>query len=345
MPSRHTGPTRTTIRNQSLLRFIIGISGRHQLGLAVLSVLLFTIGTIPIEIQRRIVNLAADRGPYGTIALLAAVYCGLVLAEGLLKLLLNVYRSWVGESAIRWFRMAIFDLSRQRPEPDVPLLPQGVQLSIIIAEAEPVGGFVGDSLSQPLLQIGVLVTVTGYLIYLQPMMALVMAVVFLPQFGFVPLMQTAINSRVARKTSVMREVSNAIVGSGGVSDTDGTQRPRIQSLFAINMGIYKIKFTMNFLMNLMTQLGYVGIMSFGGYLVSTGKTEVGTLMAFISGLAKINDPWGDLVDWYRTFRVTEVRYDLVLKAMRGEAIDPATVGLHSHAFNIPGNEETPSLRG
>nr|WP_157214129.1 MULTISPECIES: multidrug ABC transporter ATPase [Rhizobium] len=47
---------------------------------------------------------------------------------------------------------------------------EGVELSIIFAEAEPVGSFVGTSISEPLLQIGILVTVGGYLIYLQPLM-------------------------------------------------------------------------------------------------------------------------------------------------------------------------------
>lgn len=338
MLSNFATSSRDGDREQTLLGFIIRISGRHQIGLALLSILLFTVGTVPIEIQRRIVNLATDRGPYSTIALLACFYGGLVLLEGIFKLLLNVYKSWVGESAIRWLRIAIFDLAKRKSEPNRQLPPQGVQLSIIVAEAEPIGGFVGESFSQPLLQIGVLLTVTGYLVYLQPVMALVMAFVFMPQVGFVPFMQNAINGRVARKTGIMREVSNAIVKAGGANDNDGAQRPRIQSLFAINMGIYKIKFTMNFLMNLMTQLGYVGILSLGGYFVATGKTEVGTLVAFISGLSKINDPWGDLVDWYRSYRVTEVKYDLVLKAMRGEMFDPATVHLESHLLSVIAHE-------
>lgn len=308
----------------SLLGFIFSMSGRHQLGLGSLSILLFSIGTVPLEIQRRIINTASSGGPYPTIAWLAAFYGGFVLLEGIVKLLLNIYRNWVGECAIRWLRFAIFNLATRPTDADATPVPQGIQLTIIVAEAEPIGGFVGESLSQPLLQIGVLLTVTGYLVYLQPVMALVMTVVFLPQFGFVPLMQNAINRRVGLKTSIMREVSNAIVGSGGAFDDDGTQRPRIHSLFSINMGIYKIKFTMNFLMNLMTQLGYVGILSLGGYFVATGKTEVGTLVAFISGLAKINDPWGDLVDWYRSYRVSEVKYNLVMMAMKGETLSVYT---------------------
>ena len=72
-----------------------------------------------------------------------------------------------------------------------------------------------------------------------------------------------------------------------------------------------IKFSHNFLMNLMLQFGYACIFALGGYYVVTGKTQIGTIVAFISGLAKINDPWSELVDWYRNFKVTQVKYQLI----------------------------------
>lgn len=61
----------------------------------------------------------------------------------------------------------------------------------------------------------------------------------------------------------------------------------------------------------MMQLGYAGIFALGGYYVITGKTQIGTVVAFVSGLSKINDPWGDLVNWYRDLRVTQVKYALI----------------------------------
>ena len=40
------------------------------------------------------------------------------------------------------------------------------------------------------------------------------------------------------------------------------------------------------------------------------------VVAFAAGLAKINDPWGDLVTWYRDFRVVNERYRLVSGALQ-----------------------------
>ena len=51
----------------------------------------------------------------------------------------------------------------------------------------------------------------GYMVYLQPAMALVVLAVLSPQFVFVPLMQRAINKRAAARIVILRRVSAAIV--------------------------------------------------------------------------------------------------------------------------------------
>nr|WP_316651127.1 ABC transporter transmembrane domain-containing protein [uncultured Gellertiella sp.] len=296
---------------KALFRFIWQVSHVHQLGIAGLSILLFVLETAPLELQRRIVNIVSEGGAFHRVVVLALIYAAVGLSEGLVKLFLNLYRNWVSETAISWLRIHIFDVVKRLDGKPSEALGEGIQLSVIVAEAEPIGGFVGDSISQPLLQIGILLAVTGYLLYLQPLMALIIAFVFIPQIVFVKLMQAAINRRVAARTGVMRAISEALVAEGGARDRDGGQHGRIHAIFAINMSMYKIKFSMNFLMNGMVLLGNAAILAAGACFVLSGKTEVGTIVAFISGLAKINDPWGDLIDWYRSLKVTEIKYDLV----------------------------------
>ena len=65
----------------------------------------------------------------------------------------------------------------------------------------------------------------------------------------------------------------------------------------------------------MHHLGLAAILALGGYYVVTGKTEIGTVVAFVSGLAQVNDPWGDLVNWYRDLKVTQTKYDLIVRAL------------------------------
>lgn len=299
---------------QSLFGFIWRISGAHQILVTLLSILLFAIGTSSLEIQRRIVDDAFRGGLYRPILALAALYLAIVVTEGLVKLGLNLYRNWIGEAAVRTVRLAVFATVQNMEAPAMSSVAEGIQLSIVLDEADPIGGFVGECISEPVLQAGILISVTSYLLYLQPWMALVIVLVFFPQIGFVPVMQAAINRRMQDRITILRQVSATIVNEAGVTDGTGEQHTRIQDIFRKNMGIYKFKFSMNFLMNLMTQMGTASILALGGYFVVTGRTEIGTVVAFLSGLSKINDPWGDLVTWYRDLQATRVKYALVRDA-------------------------------
>jgi len=58
------------------------------------------------------------------------------------------------------------------------------------------------------------------------------------------------------------------------------------------------------------------ILAVGGYHVVKGQLEVGSVVAFVSGLAQINDPWGDLVNWFRDLKVTNAKYALISDAVR-----------------------------
>ncbi|MFO1061850.1 MAG: hypothetical protein U1E53_33380, partial [Dongiaceae bacterium] len=49
----------------------------------------------------------------------------------------------------------------------------------------------------------------------------------------------------------------------------------------------------------------------GGWLAVTGRLEYGAVVAFASGLARVNDPWGDLVNYFRETTNTQVKYALI----------------------------------
>ena len=300
----------------TLAGLIWRVSALHQLGLALLSILVFGAGVVPLELQRRVVNEAATRGSAETILTLVVFYLAVAAALGLLKLGLNVSRSYVSENAVRWLRAALLeDLCCLRPEYHTAV-NRGIEVSLVLDEAEPIGGFVGVSLSEPLLQSGILVAVFGYMVYLQPFMAVIAAAVFSPQVIFVPLMQRAINRRVVSRIGMLRAISGGIIAEPDAGASKGSaQSKRIQDVFALNMGVMRLKFSMNFLMNLMHHLGVAAILGVGGYQVVKGEMEVGSVVAFLSGLGQINDPWGDLVTWFRDLRVTQAKYALISRAV------------------------------
>lgn len=304
----------------TLFGYIWKVSSRHQVGLCLLSVTVFLLSAVPLELQRRIVNDAIGKGALDAILWLALAYAAVALAEGAVKLCLNVYRSWVSERAVRRLRVRIGELTGNAVAAEDRAVAEGDRISMILSESEPIGGFVGMSISEPLLQGGILLSVFGYLAYLEPWMALLSVAVFAPQLVFVPLMQRAITRRAGERIRTLREVSGEIVGAaGGDAALTAAQNGRIDNVFTLNMGIFKLKFAMHFLMNLMHHLGVAVVLGVGGWYAVQGRIEVGTVVAFVSGLAKVNDPWGDVVNWFREMTVVDMRYRLVADAMRGMA--------------------------
>ena len=152
----------------TLFGYIWSVSRRHQLGLCLLSITVFLLSALPLELQRRIVNDAIGKGALDTILWLALGYAAVALAEGALKLWLNIYRSWVSERAVRHLRLGIGALTGNAVAAEDRAKAEGVEISMILSESEPIGGFVGVSISEPLLQGGILLSVFGYLAWLEP---------------------------------------------------------------------------------------------------------------------------------------------------------------------------------
>ena len=308
----------------SIFRYVLATSGVHQLVLLALTVSVFLIEIAPLELQRRIVNdLVKDR-PYRWVIILCAVYAGVVLVQGGVKLGLNVYRGWVGERAVRDLRQRVHAVIGAPATSSPAADAQGIAVSMIIAEVEPIGGFVGGSVSEPLLQGGILVSVFAYLIHLDPWMALGAFALFVPQFLFVPLMQAAVNWRAGARVRVLRRLGIGVIDQ--TNDHFHADEKRIDRAFALDMGIFRLKFTMNFLMNLCSHLQIVSALLIGGWWVHTDRLEIGGVVAFISGISRLNDPWGDLVNYFRDLTVTQVKYRLLANAVSELARDQADLG-------------------
>lgn len=306
---------------RTILSFVMAFTGLHQVGLALLSVAVFGLSAVPLELQRRIVNdLTSGAGEMSAVLSLALAYAGVALAEQMLKLSLNVYRGWVAESTVRRLRDRVRKVVPGSHADSTE--GGGVEIAMIIEEAEPIGGFAALALSEPLLQGGILVSVISYMLFLQPWLAVVGLAFFLPQTVLVPALQAAINRRARERILVKRDVSGAIAEGNSGQGSPSIGRA-IQRIFSLNMSIYRFKYAMNLLMNLMHHFSVASALCIGGWMVLDGRLDVGTVVAMVGGLGKLNDPWGDLVNWAREFSVVSVKYRLFADAARWLG-EPAT---------------------
>lgn len=311
---------------KDLYRYIWKVSARQQVILSLLAIGVFLLEMVPLELQRRIVNDAVEHRDFKFIGLLCLLYVVVVVAQGGLKLVMNVYRGSVTEAANQRLRMQVNSSSAPAPGNATAPGGEGVKISIIVSEVESVGGFIGSSFSDPLLNAGILLSILGYMIFTQPWMALVALVIFCPQLLFIPFLQDAINLRTKRRIQTMRALSVDIVNEAAERAGARTQQTflrRIANIYRLNMEIFRRKFGMNFLMNLLYHLGIIGILAVGGWLVLQGKTEVGTIVAFLSGLSRMNDPWNDLVDFFRNLTNTDLKFQMIAAEIGKQPAGPA----------------------
>lgn len=312
-----------------LYGYIWSTSRRTQVFLALLSVVICGLDLLPLELQRRIINDAIGEREVSLLIRLCAIYAAVALTQGLLKLVWNIYRNSVGEAMSRRLRTDTFAAALHHREPDA-VTKEGIGVSIILSEADPVGSFVATSITEPVLHGGILVSVFAYLIYLQPWMALVALALFVPQCMFVPMVQNAINRRTEERIKTMRELSADIIAEtaeGVVERENRAYQQRVGRIYSLNMAIYRRKYSMNFVINLLYHLGLIGILLVGGWFVMRREIEAGTVVAFISGLTKVNSPWNDLVTFFRDMTNARIKYQLIAKVLDdqdpGEAA-PAT---------------------
>src|SRR5262249_35863233 len=161
-----------------------------------------------------------------------------VFVQGGTKLALNIYRGWVGERAKRDLRRRVHTVVETPTTASPAAEAQGITISMIVAEVEPIGGFVGETVSEPLSQAGIMGSVLPYLVHVDPWMALAAFGLFVPQLIFVPLLQSAVNRRTGARIRVLRQLGISMIDR---IDDDEDQK-RIDQAFALDMGIFKIKF-------------------------------------------------------------------------------------------------------
>jgi hypothetical protein len=150
----------------TLFGFVWRVSGRNQIWISLLAVGVFVLNTAPLELQRRILNATVAGGNFKLLLVLALAYAGVMLTEGLVKLLMNVYRGWVAENAVRVLRLTTSTLIASGPKARTRPASRGPGRRMIIAPNRSRSAHSSAYRSPRPLQIGVLLSVFGYMFYL-----------------------------------------------------------------------------------------------------------------------------------------------------------------------------------
>jgi ABC-type bacteriocin/lantibiotic exporter with double-glycine peptidase domain len=311
---------KTFALSRDLYAYVWKESRSRQIAICLLTMVLAPLMMVPLEVQRRIVNGALVDRDMTLLVWLCLAYLAIVILQGLTKFALNMIKGMVAEGIARDIRLRIVGDALERSQNEgaaAATLGAGTVVSMLAAETEDVSGFGGEAFGLPLLTGATILYVAGYLLWVEPMIAMIAVALYLPQALIVPVTQYSIN-RLARLRIVnVRSLGRIAAGLAAARVTGISITNRI---YMLRIGIYLRKFLLSALGNFLDALGPIVVLSFGGYLVIHGMTQVGTLLVFISGLNKIADPWDQLINFYRSVSNTAVAYDMI----RSQIEEPGT---------------------
>jgi ABC-type bacteriocin/lantibiotic exporter with double-glycine peptidase domain len=188
---------------------------------------------------------------------------------------------------------------------------------MIANEAEAVGKFVGDCISTPTVQAGTLLSVLGYMLYTEPLLGLVVLLIAVPQVFAVPMIQRRINTLVRERVRTVRRAGDLVVGNmqGGGGSSASSLGSEIgkafETIYGVRLRVFKLKFGLKVLVSGLQSVGVFALLFVGGIMVLNGKTEIGIVVAFISGLDRVLDPWRELIAFVRSTSAAKVQFDLV----------------------------------
>ena len=305
---------------EGLYAYVWAVSWPQQIPLCLLTFLVFPLTLAPIELQRRMINEAIGGADLDLLLWLGGLYFAVALSQGTLKYLRNVYLERVGQGVSRRLRRRIAGNREFGAE-----IAEGTKQSMIVAEAEVVGGFVAESLAFPLLQAGIVLSIAGYMLVVDPAVAAVALGFFVPSVILVAIVQPRLNRLTGTKTKTQRGLGEAVLEVDHTADEAADDKDArsetvdrlIERLYGLKIRIAGLKYGVKFVNNMFGHLGQLSVLVVGGYLVIQGETTLGTIVAFISGYDKMTDPARELLNFYRRLSMMKVQYGLVRAAANG----------------------------
>ncbi|MEI5681773.1 ABC transporter ATP-binding protein [Mesorhizobium sp. CCNWLW179-1] len=297
-------------------RFIWASSGMHQLYVGAVAICVTLLNFVPIELQRRIIDVAVANRDVRTLLLLGALYLSVLILYSGVKYVLMIYQGWVGESAVKSARdqLAVVAAGKLGHAEATG----GQTANVIGNEIDGIGGFVGTSISGFVVNASMMIVVFSYMVYVQSTIAFFSAITLIPQFVIVRYLQRRLNALVERQVKLVRKLGDqAVDTSSSAPEMLHAASQTIATIFKNRMEAYLLKFGLKTLLNIANSLGSLAVLIVGGYLVIKGQTTIGTVVAFISGFQRLSDPMGDILDFYRTYSQTKIQYAMILEWVGG----------------------------
>lgn len=298
---------------------------KWQQGVVILLTLaILPLAPIPLELQRRLLDDAVANDDVDLLIWLGALYVIVLLVTSGLKLAMRIQRELISARIVHALRRSVYyriytlipQSMKTRSQKGDDVIDEGAVVSMLSSEVEKLGGFAGAAISGPLLHIGTLVSVLGYMFWIEPLVASIALALYSPQFILVPFFQARMNRLAEQKAITVRALGNYIVDN---PEPDLLNKPPPRGFISLTDTILKLrtkflmtKNVMKTINNLLISLGPFGVIVYGGYLVIQDEVEVGVILAFVSGLERLGGPIRELTASYGSITDAHMRYRILL---------------------------------
>jgi ABC-type multidrug transport system fused ATPase/permease subunit len=314
-------------RATGLYRYVAARSLGQQLRLTGLVALATVVALIPIEMQKRLVNEAIGRGDLAALAHYGLLFVLGALGATGLKFAINLYEAIIAEGVLRDFRALLYERIVALPVSQLRRTPPAQLVSIVLAEAEELGGFFGQAFSVPLVSGCMLIALTAYLASLNPW-TLGLLTLHPIEIWVIPRLQGRVNrlsrSRVALGRHLAAHLERAVRRlrrAGMVPGNPPTGLPRFRQrlnrIFAVRVRAAVFKYTIKWIGNGVAKLGPFLLFMGGGWLIIAhpGAFDLGRFVAALAAYDRLNEPWQELLDYYSAKEIATTRYAQILETV------------------------------
>jgi len=320
---------------KSIYKYILRHTTKDQIFLVVLTLASMPLVYYSLEVPKLIINKAIGGGAgvfdvFGYevtqiqyLLLLSFLFLALVIINGGMKYIINVYRGVLGERMLRRFRYTLYTRILRFPLPHFKNVSSSEIIPMVTAETEPLGGFIGDSVALPVMQGGLLITYLSFIFVQDFYLGLAAIALYPPQIYLIPKLQNKVNSlsktRVQKVRKLADRIGESVTGIADIhaNDTGHFERAdisrRLGGIFGVRNEIYRRKFFIKFLNNFLAQLTPFFFYAIGGYLVLTNELSLGALVAVLAAYKDISPPWKELLKFYQITEDIRVKYAQIIE--------------------------------
>lgn len=258
----------------------------------------------------------------GLLLALSFYFLALVLINGAFKYVVNLRKGILGERMLRRMRYDLFgQLMRFRPE-DIRSAKPAEVASMIKDEVEPIGGFVGDAFIQPAFLLSQALTALAFIMMQSIWLGSIALVIVMAQAIIIPILRREqlrlgrerqlASRQLAGRIGEIVDAGPTIQGHGATAFIQADIASRLGKLFDIRYALYKRKFAVKFLNNLLAQITPFFFYAVGGFFALQGRLDIGQLVAVIAAYRDLPPPIKELIDWDQQRNDVTIKYEQVI---------------------------------